>query len=144
MGLLGQVLGKVTLVFWAGGEDSTGQTSYSCRGPLVKVMLSVAVSVSPEICLGCSVVNEISGPEANPPLLGPEQFCVVPGDWAGWWRWVGNWRLWGEEPCVGRALDSLIEWVGARDVLKLNVNPQPHYPPRIPISCGSSLPSPCQ
>lgn len=79
MGLLaGQVLGKVTLASWPGGGDSTGQMGCSCRGPLVKVTLSVAASASPEICLGCSVVDEISGPEANPHLLRPEQSCVVP------------------------------------------------------------------
>lgn len=71
----GQVLGRATLVSWAVGKDSTGQTSYSCCGPLVKVMLSVAASVSPEICLGCSVVDEISGSEANPPP--PEARAVL-------------------------------------------------------------------
>lgn len=66
---------------------------------------------------------------------GPEPILPPPGAqaplcclWAGWWRWLGNSWLLGEEPCVGRAPDSLIEWAGARDVLKLNVNPQPHSP----------------
>lgn len=77
--LAGQVLDKVTLTSWPGGEDSASQMACSCCGPLVKVTVSDAASVSPEICLGCSVVDEISGPEANPPLLRPQQSCVVPG-----------------------------------------------------------------
>lgn len=72
------MLGKVTLASWPGGGDSTGQMGCSCRGPWVKVTLSVAASVSPEICLGCSVVDEVSGREANPHPLRPEQSCVVP------------------------------------------------------------------
>lgn len=38
----------------------------------VNVVLSVAVSASPEICFGCSVVEQVSGPKANPLLLRPE------------------------------------------------------------------------
>ena len=34
---------------------------------------SVTASVSPEICFGCSVVNQTAGPEANPLLRRPEQ-----------------------------------------------------------------------
>lgn len=71
------MLGKVAVASWPGGGDSTSQMVYSCRGPLLKVTLSVAASVSPEICLGCSVVDEVSGPEANPHLLRPEQSCIV-------------------------------------------------------------------
>lgn len=34
---------------------------------------SITASGSPEICFGCSVVNESAGPEANPLLRRPEQ-----------------------------------------------------------------------
>lgn len=94
---------------------------------------AIAASGSLEICSGCSVVNQRAGPEANPLLWRPEQSldpASAPGCQPGGVAEVGGENCWlrGEEPCVGRAPDSLSEWAAARDVLKLNVNPQPGYP----------------
>lgn len=83
----GLVLGKVAPASWPRGEDR-----YKAGGPSIKVTLYVTASVSPEICFGCSVVDQVSGPEANPPLLRPEQSCVVPGGQMGWWKGMcGGW-----------------------------------------------------
>lgn len=142
----GPVLGQVAPASWPRGEDK-----YKAGGLSIKVTLYVTASVSPEICFGCSVVDQVSGPEASPPLLRLEQPCVVPGGRMGRWKGTcggrGNQQLRGEEPCVGRAPDSLSEWAGAREVLKLNVNPQLHalheflFPvaahcPRLSARCG--------
>lgn len=48
----------------------------------------------------------------------------------------------GEESCVGRAPDSPIEWVGARDVSKLSVNPQPHSPHEFLFPVAAHCPPP--
>lgn len=43
---------------------------------------------------------------------------------------------------MGRAPDSPIEWVGARDVSKLNVNPQPHSPHEFLFPVAAHCPPP--
>lgn len=120
--------------------------AHSCGGPSIKVTLYVTASASPEICFGCSVVDQLAQPEANPPHLRPGESCVVPGGRVGPWVgggdvwWQGKQQLRGEEPCVGRAPDSHIEWAGVRDVLKLNVNPQPHAPHEFPFPVAARCP----
>ena len=52
-----------------------------CHRPLVKVTLSVAASVSPEICFGGSVVNQRAGPEANTLPQGLSSHWIPCGPW---------------------------------------------------------------
>lgn len=125
-----QVLETVAPVSWTEGDGRLRAGACACHRPLLKVTLSVAASVSPEICFGGSVVNQRAGPEANTPLQGLSSHWIPCGPWRQG-RAVEvsrNRRLRGGGACVGRAPDSLAERAGARDVLKLNVNPQPHYP----------------
>lgn len=63
----------------APASQPRGEERYKAGGPLMMVTMYVTAWVSPEICFGCSVVDQVSGPETNPPLLRPEQSCVVPG-----------------------------------------------------------------
>lgn len=121
----GQVLETVALVSWTEGDGRLRAGACACHRPLVKVKLSVAASVSPEVCFGGSVVNQRAGPEANTPLQGLSSHWIPCGPWQQG-RAVEvsrNWRLRGGEACAGRAPDSLAERAGARDVLKLSVNP---------------------
>lgn len=62
----GPMLGEV-----APASQPRGEERYMAGGPLMTVTLYVTAWVSPEICFGCSVVDQVSGPEANPPLLRP-------------------------------------------------------------------------
>ncbi|KAL0617585.1 hypothetical protein AAY473_014451, partial [Plecturocebus cupreus] len=63
-------------------SQSPGITGLShCAWPCSLFLNKEIVMISPcravchwfEICFGCSVVDQISGPEGNPPLLKPEQ-----------------------------------------------------------------------
>lgn len=73
--------GMGALGFWAQGDDRLRAGACSCDRPLVKVTLSVATSVSPEICFGGSVVHQRAEPEAKLPSQDLSSHWILCWPW---------------------------------------------------------------